>query len=273
MSTKMKLPISARIRAIPAMNLIGNLVAVTLTIAYFTLIEPSLADAHVKQGVAHRLYFLILVVVTIWLTVIPINIRVFLPLLRDFKYAFPRGQNGPNPALTYEDLHSLAGRLMKFPVRVGISNLIAWLIAGVILFFLPLVSSEFVAWNYETSHKMFFALAFIGAMTAIIIFFLMEWWIRGILRKLFPLDSLRTIPNAPRINVLIKLLVVSMLIGIVPVSVVSHISIHYINNTELNEGVGVLSRMPVAIGFLLALSVTVGIGLSFLLAQPYPSPV
>ena len=271
-------PISARVRAIPGMNLLGNLLAVALTIVYFTAIEPGLDPTYAKGAVSDRLYFFFFVVATIWMTVVPLNIRVFLPLLRDFKRAFPQGKEGPDQSFTYGDLHTLAGRLMKFPVRIALSNMSAWLLAGVILFSLPKVWPDFMAWSVETSHKIFFTMAFIGVVTAIFNFFLMEWWSRGILRRLFPIDSLRTIPKSPKIKVLWKLLIVSVMIGTVPVSVVSHITIHYVNQIQagrvpLEAVADLLSRLPIAIAFILILSVSIGTALSILLAHSVSEPL
>jgi class 3 adenylate cyclase len=107
------------------------------------------------------------------------------------------------------------------------------------------------------------------------VYFLMELWIRITLRKVFPVNALLSIPPSVRVGVLPKMLAVSLLIGVFPVSLISHITLSQIRKIHAgSQSIEIfIDQMPELIGFLLSLSVLGAVVLSVLLAKSISEPL
>ena len=65
-------------------------------------------------------------------------------------------------------------------------------------------------------------------------YFISESWVRSTVAKVFTAEVLRTRPRSSQINVLPRLLIVSLMIGIMPPIVISYITLQQI--TEIQNG-------------------------------------
>lgn len=92
---------------------------------------------------------------------------------------------------------------------------------------------------------------------------------------MFPAEVFISVPPAFRVNVLIKLLVVSLIITCIPLTVISLVTLHQIQ--EIRIGVQSIDRfltyMPTLIRFLLVVFVALAAGLSVFLAKSVSEPL
>ena len=120
------------------------------------------------------------------------------------------------------------------------------------------------------THKMSAWMILVGTpVTVIFIYFVQEWWLRNTVRTWFPREALLRVPQSFRIKTLPKLLFVTIMLGTLPVALVSHITFHQITLiSEHKQSVAnFLEHMPLLIEVLLALSVAVAVGISYFMGK------
>ena len=245
-----------------------NLAGATLTFVYFNFIETGLRAIQARVGAGGRtiLFFLIAGALLTIITVLSLRSGRSNASLWDIE-----GEESDD-----EKLDSLRGHLMNLPFRAAIRSVVGWMAAGIIFSILVYFVQEASTRSAHASIRVFLGIVLIGApFTVISVYFALEWWIRRKIPELFPKQELVSLPAATRINILPKMLVVSLLIGIVPVSMVSYITlsqIHEIQAGHLSVS-DFLSGMPLVIGFLLVLSVAVAVRLSTFVAQSVSDPL
>jgi class 3 adenylate cyclase len=245
-----------------------NIAGATLTFVYFNFIESGLRTGPQRLDAGSRtiLFFAIagalLVAITFW------NLRAgnSKRILAEFD----------EEKLDPEELQRLRRYVMNIPFRMAIRSTAGWIAAGVIFAILQFFVQEPSARSLNPSIRVFVGIVFIGApFTIISAYFALEWWIRRKIQALFPKEALVSLPKSTRINVLPKLLVASLLTGIVPVSMVSYITLSEIHEIQAGRLAmsDFLSQMPLVIGFLLVLSLAVAIRLSTFVAQSVSEPL
>jgi sigma-B regulation protein RsbU (phosphoserine phosphatase) len=132
------------------------------------------------------------------------------------------------------------------------------------------------AWGTWYPDQVFFGILFVGApFTVLFQYFILEWIVTGKIQVLIPADVLATTPDSIRINVLPKLIVVSLMIGAVPVTTVGYITLRQIHQIEAgSQDIGsFVGQMPVVIAFLCSWALLVAVGLSVLLARSVSKPL
>ncbi|HMK36293.1 MAG TPA: adenylate/guanylate cyclase domain-containing protein [Desulfomonilaceae bacterium] len=173
-------------------------------------------------------------------------------------------------------LGSLVGDLMNLPYHMAFLSTAGWLTAVVLFGFLPSLfqASQVEKWHMGI-HPMV-GIIFVGApFTVISVYFTLEWILGEEIRRSFPPASLLFAPSCRTISVLPKMMVVSLVMGVVPVSAVSYITlsqIHAIHAGRQEIG-SFFSQMPLVIGFVLLVVVTAAVGLSVLLARSVSRPL
>ncbi|HTY22105.1 MAG TPA: adenylate/guanylate cyclase domain-containing protein [Desulfomonilaceae bacterium] len=251
-----------------ALSILPNVTGAILTFIYFTFIESGLRpEGWSFDYRTSILFFLIIMgIVFAGTTVLGYKHRgsIWKNLGGYWKESDP------------DALRSVLSEFMNLPFRTAALTLLGWLSAGICYVLLPLFFQELAGRPWPSTIRLFAAIVFIGApFSVVVVYFLMEWWVRREMQKLFPTHLLASVPKSVRINVLPKMLVVSLLIGIVPVSMVSYVTLSLIH--EINAGhvsiSSFLSNMPLVIGFLLSLGVLAAIRLSTLVAQSVSRPL
>ncbi len=245
-----------------------NLVGATLTFIYFNFIESGLQSLPYRLDAGPRtiLFFFIAGVFVAATTALALR-RV-----RPSGLLLEIDEDEPDS----EKLESLRRHLMNMPFKTVIRSAVAWVAAGIIFGILQFFVQEPSTRTLFPSIRVFIAIVFIGApFTIITAYFALEWWVRRKIQALFPKEALVSVPQTVRINVLPKMLVVSLLTGIVPVSMVSYITLWEIRETQAGrvEMADFLSQMPLVIGFLLVLSLAIAIRLSTFVAQSVSEPL
>jgi adenylate cyclase len=245
-----------------------NAVLATVTFCYFAFVESGLVhpgyEEHMKT---HGLFFVaVLVLVLGGITVIALGVTrsVWQDLLELAEH--PGRLN----------IGSVVGKVMNLPARMAAVSLCGWLIAGAIYSIAPglLVGTDIMP--FPVACRAVLGIVLIGGpFTSVSVYFILEWKLRRALRELFPPESLLSLPNAMRILVLPKMLVVSLMIGIIPVSLVSVLTLTQIH--EIYAGhqniASFLSHMPLVVGFLLFIAVALAVGLSISVARSVSEPL
>ena len=250
-----------------ALTFLMNVMGAIVTFTYFNIIEYRLYP--VATGGVRFTMTSVLVVLTL--------IILVMNVLRAWSLRFLwRESNLDLDAFEPEQVETLRKELMNLPLRLGVYSLVGWLTAGVVFGLIGVYSDPFPGINWDFGLRVFFGIAFVGApFTVISIYFILEWYLRNQVARYFPARLLTGLPRAIRVSVLPKLIVVSLLIGTVPVSVISYMVVNQINQVALGEQsiTSFLHQMPAVIGFLLALAVVLAVGLSYSLARSVSEPL
>ena len=250
-----------------ALTFLMNVMGAIVTFTYFNIIEYRLYP--VATGGVRFTMTSVLVVLTL--------IILVMNVLRAWSLRFLwRESNLDLDAFEPEQVETLRKELMNLPLRLGVFSLVGWLTAGVVFGLIGVYSDPFPGINWDFGLRVFFGIAFVGApFTVISIYFILEWYLRNQVARYFPARLLTGLPRAIRVSVLPKLIVVSLLIGTVPVSVISYMVVNQINQVALGEQsiTSFLHQMPAVIGFLLALAVVLAVGLSYSLARSVSEPL
>ncbi len=249
-------------------SVLVNLVGATVTYVYFAIVESGLTrvTAGSELLASPYLFILVMLVVSTLCTVISIG---------RFRYGQLR------PGSEEEDgrpdqQQARVGRIVNLPLTVASTSLLGWVAAGIIYGLAPpfLLSGSPYPWTEGL--RVFAGIIFVGApFTTATLFLLLEWVLRDRIIRSYQPHVLDRIPPSVRINVLPKMLLVSLVIGVVPVTVVSVVTLSRIYEVLLHRQsmAGFLAHMPGVIGFLLVLAVLVAVGLSVLVARSVSEPL
>jgi len=266
-----------RLMLIPATGVSINIAAATLLFIYFAFIEPGTNDAGTWELFRERLTFFITVFVIMIGVVFPINgLWIFYPLSNQLRRVFAADLPADMSPSKEEAFRHLAARALSLPVRVAITVFFAWIVCGLSFLAMPHYVPGLFPWDHASSHKMFFGILFVTAPVSVtFIFFVEERLLRSLLSDYFPPEALQKVPQSVRIRVLPKMLFVTIMVGTVPMSLLSHEVLHRVGEIQAGRLAigGFLSQMPLLVFFLLAWSVVVAVGLSILMARSLADPL
>jgi class 3 adenylate cyclase len=250
-----------------ALTFLMNFVGALVTFMYFNIIE-------------YRLYPLasggVRITVTSFVVVFFLFILV-MNVLRAWSLRFLWRESTFEPEVfEFEHVETLRIKLMNLPLRFGALSLVGWLTAGAVFSMIGAYSGPLPGIDWDFALRVFFGIAFVGApFTAISIYFILEWYLRNRIARYFPARLLTGLPRAIRVSVLLRMIVVSLLIGTVPVSVIGYMVVNQINHVAMGEQsiTSFLHQMPAVIGFLVALAVILAVGLSLSVARSVSEPL
>jgi len=268
-------PSLALVQAVAAINILGNLVAVGLTFIYFGIFEPRISRDVGTAELWDRLAVAGAVTACVLLLIGPINARFVLRLAREvrdkagiIKGTVPRDQG--------DILNNLIGRVLDLPAKLGLTTLAGWALGAGIFFVLPVLWPNFYPWTMESSRKIsIWMLLVVAPGTMSWIYFAQERWLRINVRRMFPQRSLAKAPSCYRINVLPKMLIVTLPMTMVPLLWLSHVTVHQVSEIQAGRQSveNFLQNVPTIIEFLTALFAFVAVSLSFFLAKSISEPL
>lgn len=266
---------SILVKSVAAINMLGNLLGVALTFIYFAVLIPRLTYGAPTGPLGIRMGFFLAVMAFVMAFVAPVNTRFIWPLVREVKQKLGRDQSILEPE-DVEALKRLAGKLMKLPVKLAGTNLAGWVIAALVVSGWAHMAPDLYPWPHETSHKVSAWMILVAApITMLWIYFSQERWLRLKIRALFPAKALESVPPTFRINVLPRLLAVSLVIGCVPLTLVSHLALTQIRDIKAGKQSldNFLLYMPDVIWFLLGVFGVMAVGLAVVLAKSISEPL
>ncbi|MEW6113745.1 MAG: adenylate/guanylate cyclase domain-containing protein [Thermodesulfobacteriota bacterium] len=267
---------SILVRSVAAINMLGNLLGVVLTFVYFAVLIPRLEYGAPTGSLGSRMGFFLAVVGFVLVFVVPINTRFIWPLVREAKQRLGRDHQDLRESEDMEDLKRLTGKLMKLPVKLAGTNLAAWVIAALVVSAWSHAAPDLYPWPHAASHKISAWMILVAApITMLCIYFAQERWLRLKIPALFPAEALESVPPAFRINVLPRLLAVSLVIGCLPLTLVSHLALKQIHDIKAGQQSldNFLMYMPDMIWFVLGVFGIVAVGLAVFLAKSVSEPL
>ena len=175
-----------------------------------------------------------------------------------------------------QQVAAMASRLLNLPFICAVLSLVGWLSAGVLRGLVPRVwiGPGWGDW-YQAFH-IYFGMVLVGApFTVLFTYFIMEWLVRSQIRSLIPVEVLATLPNSIRVNVLSKVIIVSLMIGTLPVTIISYVVLSQIHQIQAgSQDIGsFLRHIPLVIAFLLTLAVLLALCLSIFVAMSVSEPL
>ncbi|MGO9571673.1 MAG: adenylate/guanylate cyclase domain-containing protein [Desulfomonilaceae bacterium] len=270
-------PATVLVKATAAINVLGNFFGVLLTLIYFGIFHTGLTPESVTESLLAKTS----IVVAAWLSAVavigPINLSWVIPLVREVKKKLqPYGDSAVGQSDT-QALRVLAGNLLKLPAKLAATTLVGWVIAAITFFVLAhVVSPDLYPWTRDTSGRVAASMVLISApLTASWIFFFQERWIRIHMRKFFPPRALLATPITFRINVLPKMLIVSLVITTLPLAMIGHVTLSQIQQIQAGQQPieNFISHMPSLIWFLLVVFILAAVGLSVFMARSVSEPL
>ncbi len=268
MTDKHRINLPAKLAAAFLAGVFVNMAGATITFVYFAFVESSLTRATVDSDLIASPYLFILVMLVVSTVCTVISVSWF-----RYRHLSSRGEAEGAPA---NQEYSRVRGIVNLPLTVAFTSLFGWVAAGILYGFVPplLFSSSPNQWIEGL--RIFFGIAFVGApFTVVSLFLILEGILRDSIVRTFPSHLLTHAPDSVRINVLPKMLLVSLMIGTVPVTIVSAVTLSQIYEVHVGRQSmsGFLLHMPSVIGFLLILAVVVAVGLSFLVARSVSEPL
>ena len=276
MTVKKHFTASILVKSVAAINMLGNFLGVALTFVYFAILIPRLSYGTPVGPLGSRIGFFLAVTAFVVAFVAPINIRLIWSLVREAKQRLARSDQYPLEPSDEEGLQRFVGKLMKLPVKLAGTNLAAWVIAALVVSGWAHVAPDLYPWPHETSHKVSAWMILVAApITMLWIYFAQERWLRLKIRELFPSEALESVPPTYRVNVLPRLLAVSLVIGCVPLTIVSHLALTQIQDIKAGQQSldNFLMYMPDVIWFLLGVFGLLAAGLAVFLSKNVSEPL
>jgi adenylate cyclase len=250
-------------------SILLNVAGATVTYVYFAYVETGLTDVLHRDSLVGSPIFFAAVMILITGITAGLTARLTIPLWSALDRQ-PLETQGPDRQ------RELLGRVMNLPLVAAGTSLAGWGTAGLIYAVALLFGLSGQGSQSLEAFRVFFGIIFVGApYTVVSLYFVIEWEIRGWLVKTFSPEFLQIAPLAARIGVLPKMLIVSLMIGTVPVCTISVVTLLQI--TGVQNGTqsipSFLSHMPEVIAFLLILAVAVGVMLSVFVARSVSMPL
>lgn len=255
-----------------AINLLGNLLGVGLTFIYFGVLMPRLLHGSSIGPLGSTVVFFVAVVAF----VMAFNTRIIWPLISEVKQRFGHDQQGTLKPGDVNGQRQLVGKLMKLPVKLAGTTLAAWVLAALAWLGWSQMAPGLYPWSPESSYRCSAWMLLVAApITMLWIYFAQERSLRLKIRQLFPAEALESVPPTFRINVLPRMLVVSLLIGCVPFVLLSHLALRQIHNIKAGQQSldNFLMYMPDVIWFLLGVFGVLASGLAVFLAKSVSEPL
>jgi len=247
---------------------VGNGLGATLMFVYFSIIESGLRPQRPPVDFTTNLLFFAAATGFIIAVVSILGVRITRPVWKDLDSTV----SSSDP----KKLEWIVGEVLNTPLRMAGLSLLGWLMSAAIFSFLPPAFHLFYGGNWHEALRVLFGILFVGTpLTVFFVYFVLEWMFRNAAKDLFPPGALVAAPSSAKINVLPKMILVSLLIGTVPVSIVSYVTLHQIVEIEAGRLAmsSFVSQMPAVVVFLLVLAVSAALGLSVLLSRSVSEPL
>ncbi len=263
------------VQAVVAINVLGNLVAIGLTFIYFGIFEPRISGLVGTAEFWDRLTVAGAVTASVTLLIAPINARLALGLAREVheKAGVIKGTIAEDSG---ETVNELVGRVLNLPAQLGLTTLAGWVLGAALFSVLPVFWPDFYPWSVQSSRKIsIWMILVVAPATMCWIYFAQERWLRNNVRRMFPQRCLAKAPSCYRINVLPKMLLVTLPMTIVPLLLLSHVTVHQVSEIQAGRQSveSFLNNVPSIIQFLTALFAFVAASLCFFIAKSVSEPL
>lgn len=111
-----------RMQAVPPINLLGNILAALITFFWFAVIVAGLHESGSSEIFWERLEFFVTVLACLFVIIVPINVRWFVPLIRSLRKIGETDRRDLDRQQTKQELNALAGRIMDLPIKLAFTS-------------------------------------------------------------------------------------------------------------------------------------------------------
>jgi adenylate cyclase len=241
-----------------AIFLPANLLGALVTFGYFRFVDPTGGR---RPGPGELLYFVVF-----------FGALVFVGFQLGTRWSRPLMAGTPPPGPAGDDVRR---RAIQFPWFIAALHQAAWTLAGVIWGVMwPVITGIF---EPGQALRAFFGISVVaGFATTAFMFFATERQWRRRLPEFFPEGGLTHVRGVPRLGVRTRLLVILLLIGVVPVSVLGVLARNRAREAlaATPEGAEVIvASMLVSVVFLAAAAIVVAIVLALAVSRSVAEPL
>ncbi len=250
-------PGSRRFNILP-ISLPASLLGALVTFGYFRFIDPA---AGRRPGPGELLYFVVF-----------FGALVFVGVRLGTRWSRPLMAGAPPPGPGGDEVRR---RAIQFPWLIAALHLAGWTLAGLIWGVLwPVIAGVF---EPAQAVRAFFGISVVAgfAATAFIFFATERQWRRR-LPEFFPEGGLTRVTGVPRLGVRMRLVVIFLLIGVVPVSVLGVLARNRAREAlaATPEGAeAIVANMLVSVVFLAVAAIGVAVVLALSVSRSVAEPL
>lgn len=248
---------------ISSISLLANLLGALLTYFYFRFVDYSAADLPGELSRGEIAFF-----------VLGFGLLAGVGTWWGRRWSKPLGIGG-DAFLAEASLGDVRWRAILLPYVLAGLNFFGWVLAGVIWGGVwPLIAGHFSLARMVRS--MFGITLVAGTVTAAFIFFAIEHRWRRVLPVFFPKGDLSAVPGVLKLRVRARLLVIFLMLGIIPLSilgVLSYTGATALLGAEPEAAADIVQNMLVVIAFIVAIGIAAAVGLSIFVANSVAAPL
>jgi adenylate cyclase len=258
-----------------ALTIGGNLIGGLLAFLYFSYINVP-GDTLSKQGATlHHIIFAVIAGGIIFSTTSFVSTRWSRPLIQALKGEIPMDGTGE---ISGKELKRKA--LHFVPMMAGIS-ILGWIMAGFLFgMVMPVIMQAlfgFAPYTLQQSLGMIFGITCIGgSITSLAIYFFGESLWRRDLPRFFPEGDLSAVRGAFKVNVKARLLIVSLMISLLPLTVLgvsAYCRAQALLSADAPMGEEIISGLLLQIIFITAVGVSFSLILSLFVSKSVSAPL
>ena len=248
---------------ITGISLLANLLGALLTYFYFRFVDYTAAELSGRITRGEIVFF-----------VIGFGLLAGVGTWWSRRWSRPLAIGG-DAFLAAASLTDVRWRAILLPYVLAGLNFFGWVLAGVIWGAVwPLIAGHFSLTRLVRS--MFGITLVAGTVTAAFIFFAIEHQWRRVLPVFFPKGDLSAVPGVLTLGVRARLLVIFLMLGIIPLSilgVLSYTGATALLGAEPEAAADIVQNMLVVIAFIVAIGIAAAVGLSTFVANSVAAPL
>jgi adenylate cyclase len=242
---------------------VGNLIGAVLAFCYFRFIDYAAADL---PRVA---------LVDIAYSVLAFGLILLVGFWWGNRWTRPLGEWSSQQVMPAPTVDLVRRRALLLPYAIAMLTFVGWIMAGVLWgIVFPLLAGTFSP--YRAIRQVFGTTVIAGSVTTAFVFFALEHQWRRRLPAFFPEGNLSAVPGVPRLPVRVRLLAIFLLIGVLPLTLLSVLSytraLALLGADPATAG-QIVDGMRVIILFILAVGVAAAVGLSVFAADSVAAPL
>lgn len=250
------------------LTIVGNALGALVVFVYFALVEASLTSPGHDRDLETSFRFFLVGTGAVIAMVSLISYGILRPLRKGLR----RYLSGRE----VENVEALVGKYLNLPVHMAGVSFLGWLVSGCIFTFMPPAFQLLHQGDARLALRLLIGMYLVGApSTVAFIYFVLEWQTRRKATVFFPSETLLAVPRTFKSNVLPRMLLVSFMIGAIPMCVVSFVTLDQIVQIRANPAHMLVftTQMPHVLLFLFCLAIVTVAALAFLMARSVSGPL
>ncbi|HKW92117.1 MAG TPA: adenylate/guanylate cyclase domain-containing protein [Methylomirabilota bacterium] len=245
-------------------NFFGNLTGAVVAFLYFRVVDRVATNAGEV-----RLHEIVL-------SIIAFVVLVTIGMHYANRWLAPIGRAVEGNPLSERETAVVRRRVLLFPYFMAGLSMVGWTFAGLIYGIVFPMMMGATRTPLEVARQVFGTTVIAGGATAALIFFASEYMWRKRLPFFFPEGDLRQVRRVPRLAVRTRLLAIFLMIGVVPLvllSIVSYNRALALVGADPMTAADIVDDLRLIILFLLGVGILAAVGLSIFAANSVAAPL